>query len=517
MKTAYLAVLFFWLSIFSVIPVVHSYFSVRYFEENLWKQQQLFKIAEENRKLLNTEKDFNLPWINRIQGNGIDKINVKYFPDVKPDGKETKNTETDLTTSEIIYASLPDPIRNGFSHRELLKAKKQETNWQLSGDSLVVNTIDQKGKIHVKAGKKPTTAKEHIFLLGLVFLLAAFCIWHLVKFAATVFLNLDNEKPKLSNVQWTVFFNSDGAKRILLKTFNGDLFLTETINAEKDKNEKAIELAQAVTICQPGFNSEQFLKNAGNIIWITGLNECIPEIAKHNLLLDSITAFNHDNTKKIVVDLPFELKIIDEYYDDYISFNELTTKELTEIFILRKKWKITFEDYISYDGFLYQVKTDEPENKLTGQHVQKYFENINRELIYSMIWKNLTYHEKIVLYDLVDDGLMNRNNKKIIAQLIEKKLILIKLFPVLFARDFSDYILNNISISEVRTIEVKLGLKSNWKNAKYLILLILIPLAAFIFISQGLTIEKSFGIFAGLVGAITTLLKLFESSPIKTK
>jgi hypothetical protein len=350
-------------------------------------------------------------------------------------------------------------------------------------------------------------------------LLAALCIWQLVKFAATVFLNLDNEKPKLSNIHWLSFLNNEATPRILLKTFNGDLFLTETVNSFKnnESDAKIFESIQAFKFCDPVFDCELYLKNASKIIWICGLNECIPEIEKHKMLLNSITSLNHDNSKKIVVDLPFEMEIFDEFYDDYIASNELSTKELTDIYILRKRWKIIFEDYMSYNGFLYQFKTDEPENKLTGEHLQKYYQNIKHELCYSNIWKNLTYYEKIVLYDLADDGLMNRNNKRIIGQLIEKKLIMIKPFPVLFARDFNDYIYQHISNSEVKAIEAKLGLKSSWKNAKYLILLILIPLGAFIFISQGFTIEKSFGIFAGLVGAITTLMKLFENSTLKAK
>jgi hypothetical protein len=516
-KSTYLAVLFLWLTIFSVIPVIHSYFSVRYFEEKLWKQQQLFKVAGDNVLLLKSEKDFNSAWFKRAQGNGIDRMKVDYVPTKEKTDKDLPKGVTNFTTSELLYASLPDPITNGYSHRELLAGKNQETEWNLTDDSLYFPGSDKKGTIHVTAGKKPTTAKGHLLLMGFVFLLAAICIWHLVRFAATVFLNLDNEKPKLSNINWLNFLNNEIIPRILLKTFNGEIFLTETVNSFRNNAVDAniIESIQAIKFCDSGFNSESYLKNAGKIIWICGLNECIPEIAKHNTLLDSFMAINHDHTKKIVVDLPFELKIIDEFYDEYIASNELSAKELTDIFILRKRWKIIFEDYISYDGFLYQFKTDEPQNKLPEEQIRSYCQNINHEWCYSNIWGNLTNYEKIVLYDLADDGLMNRNNRSVIRQLTEKKLILIKPFPVLFSRDFNDFIYQRISKSEIKAIEGKLGLKGNWRNAKYLILLVLIPLAAFIFISQGLTIEKSFGIFAGIVGAITTLMKLFETTGIK--
>lgn len=518
-KSTFLAVLFLWLSIFSVIPVVHSYFSVRYFEEKLWKQQQLFKVAGDNLNLLKSEKNFELPWLKRIQGIGIDNLDVKYFPATLYDNFKLKENVARLNTSEKIYASLPDPITNGYSHRELLAGKNQKTEWQLTKDSLYIPAIDQKGTLLVTAGKKPTTAKEHIVLLGLVFLLAAICIWYLVRFAAAVFLNLNNEKPKLSKLQWISFFNNASNRRILLKSFNCDLFRTETTDflSKEINGTKIFETVQAVNFYKSDFNCESFLKNAPEIIWICGLNDCIPEIGKHNQLLDSLTFLNHDKAKRIIFELPFELELIEEFYDDFISSNELSGKELADIFILRKRWKIIFEDYISYNGYLTQGKTDEPEDKLTGEHVQQYFQNVNNDWCYSNIWKNLTWYEKIVLYDLADDGLLNRNNKKIIAQLMEKKLIMIKPFPVLFTREFNNYIYEHISKSEVKVIESKLGLKGGWKNAKYLILLILIPLAAFIFISQGLTIEKSFGIFAGLVGAITTLMKLFENTSIKAK
>jgi hypothetical protein len=224
---------------------------------------------------------------------------------------------------------------------------------------------------------------------------------------------------------------------------------------------------------------------------------------------------NRDSNKKIVVDLPFEIELIDEFYDDFIASNELTTKEKTDIFILRKRWNNIFDNYTRYNGYLSQIESEEVETKLSEKHIKQYHQNINRDWSHSNIWKNLTIYEKIVLYDLADDGLMNRNNLKIIGQLADKKLILMKPLPIIFDHDFREYIYQHISKSEIKKIEAKLGLTGNWKNAKYLILLILIPLAAFIFISQGFTIEKSFGIFAGIVGAITTLMKLFETSSIK--
>jgi hypothetical protein len=207
---------------------------------------------------------------------------------------------------------------------------------------------------------------------------------------------------------------------------------------------------------------------------------------------------------------------LDEYYDDYIAAGQLTAKDLTDIFKLRKRWKVIFEDYISYNGFLAQGEVTENETKLPEEQLKK-CRKMHPELCFFNIWKNLTNYEKIVLYDLADDGLLNRNNRKIINQLTEKKLIVFNSYPGLFSSGFRDFIYQHITKNEIKTIEEKLEIKGSWKNAKYLILMILIPLAIFIFISQGMTIEKSFGIFAGIVGAITALMKLFESSVFSSK
>ncbi len=516
-KTAYLAVLFLWLAIFSVIPVVHSFFSVKHFEERLWKQQQLFKIASDNLSPIDLNGDYNSLWFKRLQGNGMDNMTVAIKPFVKVNGSESSGSGDSLSTSERIYASLPDPISVDYGHKELLSGINQKTEWILTDSTLHYSIGGQKGAVLVKAGKESNAFTDQFFLMAIVFLLAALCIWQLVKFGATVFLNLNNDRPNVINFNWFHVFMNLANQRILLNSFNGDLFLTETIKSLKNKKieQNVIEHIYAVQICNPGFNCKTFLETSGKTIWISGLQECFPAIENHKLLLDSLSLMNRDSNKKIVVDIPFEIELMDEFYDDYIASNELTTKEKTDIFILRKRWTNIFENYTRYNGYLSQIESEEPEIKLVQNHINQYRHNVNRDWSHSNIWKNLTIYEKIVLYDLADDGLMNRNNLKIIGQLADKKLILMKPLPIIFDHDFREYIYQHISKSEIKKIEAKLGLTGNWKNAKYLILLILIPLAAFIFISQGFTIEKSFGIFAGIVGAITTLMKLFETSSIK--
>jgi len=102
-----------------------------------------------------------------------------------------------------------------------------------------------------------------------------------------------------------------------------------------------------------------------------------------------------------------------------------------------------------------------------------------------------------------------------IQNLINKRLIIPDPYPVFFSEEFRDFVSKSIKSGEVSAIEQKLGLKGSWHNAKYLILLILIPLAAFIIISQGIAIDKVFGIFAGGLAIITGVLRLFDSNMFK--
>jgi hypothetical protein len=513
-KQIYLTLLFLWLAIFSVVPVIHSYYSIKHFEEKIWQQQQFFKVAGENLNQLNIVKNDMAWWVKSIMGNGLDRLTIKEISK----SEITKRLETEenrFTASDKIYDWLPDPITNKYNKQKLANSKNKKDEWYLSGDSLFYTRGGQKGAVLVTAEEKPNAASNHFFLIAAVFFLTALCIWHLVKFAAAVFLNLDDEKPVIPEVPWINFLNAPANRQILLKSFNGDLFWKETNASLKKTEEKLNAPLQAFQLLSPDFDYEKHVGNDERIIWIAGLNECVPEITNHRLMLDNLTKINHMSKNKVVIEYPFETGLIEEFYDDYVSANELTSKELSEIYLLRKRWKNIFEDYSIYDGYISQVEPIIPNKKLSEKLADEFRKNMNPELCYANIWKNLTNYEKIVLYDLADDGLMNRNNKKIILQLARKRLIASKPLPMLFTPGFSNYVYMHITRTEITEIEGKLGLKGNWRNAKYLILLVLIPLAAFIFISQGLTIEKSFGIFAGIIGAITTLMKLFENSTNK--
>ena len=64
-------------------------------------------------------------------------------------------------------------------------------------------------------------------------------------------------------------------------------------------------------------------------------------------------------------------------------------------------------------------------------------------------------------------------------------------------------------------LENKLNKQGKWRNTQYLILLVLIPIAGFVFIAQGTSVEKVIGIFTGVLALFSGVMRLMDSSTFK--
>jgi hypothetical protein len=134
---------------------------------------------------------------------------------------------------------------------------------------------------------------------------------------------------------------------------------------------------------------------------------------------------------------------------------------------------------------------------------------------YLQIWNNLCAIEKLILFDVADDGILNLKNKVLIKRLVIKGLIIPEPYPKLYADSFKYFVNNSINPDDAKILERKLNTKGSWHNLRYLILLILILLSAFVFISQGISIEKVIGIFAGILALFSGMMRLFDSNIFK--
>ncbi len=519
-KGTYLIFLFLFLTSISGIPVLRYYFSIKNMEEKQWHLEQLIKVGSDNINL-HSETEYrknDADWFKRVQGNKLDNLEVTYIDEVKNfDASQSEHIENSSIAKQV-YDLLPDPITNWYNKPKL----STQTDYVVSNfrnDTLYFKKGEHSGAVKVKYAdhKRYFTVVNYIILVFFVLLVICFSVWNLLKFLAKVLLNLNQEKPDIPNGSWLDILKNNDEKRILLNSFNGSDYLArskEYLN-QSGGNKNALKIIQVSEITEPGFQCEPILKSSAITIWVCGFNQILNEIDKHEELLSFLIKLNQCNQIRVIVDLSFDIALINEFYDDYMEENELSSEQATKLYLLRKKWNNLFDGYLSYNGYINQMKSGNSGLLRVEDDYLAEQTGTGLELQFSKIWTNLTSFEKIVLFDLADDGLLNRKNKTMIQKLIDKRLIVTDPEPAFYAEDFRDFVIKHMKAKEVKAIENKLGLKGSWHNAKYLILLILVPLAAFVIISQGISIEKVFGIFAGGLAIITGIIRLFDSNSFK--
>ena len=517
-KRSFLIFLFLWISSISAVPVIVYYFSIKNLEEEKWKTEQLYKVARAN---VDLQTEFGNPdkdWYKRIQGNDIDNMKVLYFPSSKKFYNSTRKDSVDGTYDYKIYSTLPDPVTSWYNQPKL-KNQNFYVNYKFYNDSLLYKKGLKTGTILVNYSKHERfyPVLNYVFLICCIFVLIGLCGWFLLKFLARVLLNLNQEKPAGNQISWELILKNKDFKRILLNTYDEACFLEKSFKLAKLKYSgiKEIKRITVSEIITRDFKAELLATNPEILVWISGFNQLIYDLDKHDDLLSVFNELDKFLPCRIIVDLPFDIGLLNEFYDDYIASAEIKPEQLTHIFQLRKKWKNLFNQYYHFNGYINQNRTDEIDNITDEDKYKTECLGLDTDFRFSNIWNNLTLLEKIVLFDLADDGLLNRKNKDIIQNLINKRLIVPDPVPAFFSEEFLDFVTKNFRLAEVKSIERKLGLKGNWHNAKYLIILILIPLAAFIVISQGFSIEKVFGIFAGGLAIITGILRLLDSSSFR--
>lgn len=509
-KSSYLLFMFLWLISLSIVPVIQFYYSIKYQEEQISKQEEFFTIAEKNLDLFKDFQNFEgKEWFKRIQGNGIDFLKVEYLKTPEPKIPNAKDNE-DKTIYDRIYASLPDPVTNSFDKSIMIKNTNLNHEWVKNG-VLYYTKGGAYGAVSVESDGEITEGEEWNLIFYLVIVIIGMVLWIMLKYISSVILNLNMENPKVVKTQWIdALFNRSSTNRFLLQSFKPEYFFEKTADYIKNNPKYSIVILKASQLADEKFNVQNYLNNTNTVLWIGGLEQFIYEVHRHELLLTRLLDINQYCTGKIVVEIPFDLDFIDEIYDDYISENELEKDKKAQYTIMKRRWKPTFKNYVEYNGYI-----NAPDTEKISEHEEEKRLPCESDFIFSFIWNNLTNYEKIVLYDLADDGLVNIKNKPMIDQLYLKNLITIKPYPRFNSEEFKEFILHTLSPASVKTIEGKLGFKGKWKNTRYLILLILVPLAAFILISQGLSIEKIFAIFAGILTVITGVMRLFDSNIFK--
>lgn len=556
-KKVYTVFMLLWLASLSVVPVIQYYYTIQNQEVLINSREEMQDIAYQNLVLSSTLKDMKeASWFKRIQGNGIDGMKVLLKDSIVHQTNLQKLSDTDA-----IYSKLPDPLTTGNYLMTYLKNESPHYTWQSDPTRLNYSYAGFDGSVQVTSPDDNSMNSFNWFMYLLTsILLVSLLIWKLYQYMSE---NILNTNPAIRIIPEThslkTLVHDKHIKRILLDSYDGEYCLEATKqligSSSNDHNTRKqhLEMIKADHLISPEFDMAALLTGEEKIIWISDLDQCIQQIKKHDLILSGLMKLNQSAEGKVIIVRPFELDFINEYYDDYMDENEIEKEEKALIYTWEKSWKSIFKDFNKYSGHFVPDDLKAPEpliigkgqlttaddgktkplessgNSLLNQSILEKQSISNREghkrieehildMEYKMepryfhIWNNLSNIEKLILCDLAVDGLLNLKNKHLIKRLVIKGLIIPEPYPKLYAESFKYFINNSISPEEFKRLESQLSRKGDWHRMRYLILFILIMLAAFVFISQGISIEKVIGIFAGLLAMLSGFMRLFDNN-----
>jgi hypothetical protein len=130
---------------------------------------------------------------------------------------------------------------------------------------------------------------------------------------------------------------------------------------------------------------------------------------------------------------------------------------------------------------------------------------------YESIWSACSDKEKIFLYDLADDLVLNDKNKEVIKVLLHKGLITNNRYFDLMNSSFRNYIITKFESEETSRVLKKYYGKGQWSNYRAPIILLILALAFFIAFQENIlsnltTIITSIIAILGLVTKLSGLL-----------
>lgn len=544
-KTIFHVYVFMWLLGISAIPALQYYRSVKEQEEDLWKRNKLEHIAIRNLALEHEYKyEFKKEvekeeWYKRITGNNLDSLKIGYIPTWKRDNDiPAEKDKCELSPADKYYARLPDPVTKGNHLVGLLKNRSTHSEWWRGSEdgSIICLKLHDNKLVYSKPGYDKYVSVEQtgniklgagwwLLYLTIPIVLLIASLWYLFRYVSRFVLRtitVDWKEPAVP--LWENVIGSNNIKHILLCSLTGEQYLekawkqisekSKSVKNQKDPEPLVGDLKEVIEeMKKPSYQGADF-------IWVKGMGKLLKEPEDFlNQLTDLYTLTRYNKTR-VIIEVSFGLDYIIEYYESLLknSISEKAEKALIESTIC--KIDDFFSSFYIFTGKYVPVETGaisllqskgQPANfrKVEERQQESYYALKSR---YRHIWNNLTNLEKLTLTDLSTDGMINYKNKQSIDQLIIKGLIKLAPYPAITCNSFQHFLINDIDPAEIRKIQDYLGKQGKWHNNRYLILLAIIPLIIFIFISQGTSVDRVFTITTGGLAVLAGIMRLFNTN-----
>ena len=131
---------------------------------------------------------------------------------------------------------------------------------------------------------------------------------------------------------------------------------------------------------------------------------------------------------------------------------------------------------------------------------------------YHRLWQGCSKVEKFILYDLARDGYVNTQNKEAILKLCQKGLITSNGSLRVMNESFRNFVFKNMEPKLIKEIEINVVEKGRWNKFRTPLIIALVAVAAFIFITQEEIFSKSIAFITTLLTIIPALLRFLPSS-----
>jgi len=133
---------------------------------------------------------------------------------------------------------------------------------------------------------------------------------------------------------------------------------------------------------------------------------------------------------------------------------------------------------------------------------------------YESIWEACSNSEKILLYDISDNMLLNDKNKKVIKIMLYKGLLKNNGYIDIMNKSFRNFIVTKFELEYKEEYIKKYESSGKWRSYRAPVLLIVLALAFFIALQENLlsNITSILPVIIGALGLITKVSGIFSKS-----
>jgi len=528
--------IFIWVCSISVIPAINLFKVIQQDESSLWLRSMQFSVYRdylERSNYLETtfhnEKD-NARKLNYGQKEGIYSslvhgTMVDFTGRIKP--HEEEGRLIDSLDAEIYELTRPVILGYHEELRGLINGTAADKKWSWQVLDIKKDSLLSKGEYLLF--KEETPAENTHF--SIISILPRFYLPSLIDYRGMIFwgvfvialcmgyfivhhtLNqlfhlrfLSREKKHEGSLKWDTILTQH--KRVIIEGFQKDRIA--------QKIEKIFPNPELFIIsCEEILSDAKLNKSikASRAVFITDFNYCVG-VQKYDEYRLSLMKKLHQQDKSIIVyienGLPAYLsKIIDQW-----------TKEIKESAIqekvLQESLKLFFNDFISVE---YPGDFSKTEDHIQTGAVSLSKSDTGSELLlrtnfgyYEHIWGLLDSAEKLVMFDLEKNSIINTGNRTVVESMLRKGLLKDSEDKLQITdKGWTAFLKRNDQITEYKLLKHKLRLVGNWHNWRLIIFAIILALCVLLFFSEKELFSSLNGIIGGAAALIPLLFKFFES------